>query len=105
MAYISEDCIMTDEKLTPCPFCGCVTQKVIGTRINHPDMEWYWKIECKDCHANVGGFETEIQAINAWNRRFCEDDIEEDGYITWKHYRDRFVRELTADINGRNRAD
>lgn len=101
MAYISDGVIMNDEKLTPCPFCGCVTQKVIGTRIKFPDMEWYWKVECKDCHATVGGFKTEIQAINAWNRRFCEDDIEEDGYITWKRYRDRFVNELTANIESR----
>ena len=97
--------IDSKQQLTPCPFCGCKTQLVIGTRIDFVDQEWYWRVECKDCHANVSGYMTERQAIDAWNRRFCKDDIEEDGYITWKHYRDRFVRELTADINGRNRAD
>ena len=91
--------------LTPCPFCGRTTVTVWGARIDHPDLEWSWTVECK-CGACIRGKkDTSAKAINAWERRFCKDDIEEDGYITWKHYRDRFVNELTARIEGRDGAD
>ena len=102
----NSDVIIYDATLTPCPFCGGADQRVVGARINHEDQEWYWSVECKSCHARVQDFHTERQAIDAWNRRFSEDDIEEDGYITWKRFRDRYVRELTDNINGRfDRAD
>lgn len=95
-----------DATLTPCPFCGSAEQKITASHIMFEDQEWYWSVECKDCHARLQGFYTERQAIDAWNRRFSKDDIEEDGYITWKRFRDRYVRELTDNINGRfDRAD
>ena len=100
------DYIEYDAALTPCPFCGGAEQQVSAAHIEYPDQEWYWRVKCKACHVETTGYDTERQAIDAWNRRFCKDDIEEDGYITWKRYRNRYVNELTNNINGRfDRAD
>ena len=95
------DYIEYDATLTPCPFCGGTEQKVMASHIMFEDQEWYWSVECKDCRASVSGFHTERQAIDAWERRFAKDDIEEDGYITWKRYRQRFCDELTERIESR----
>ena len=102
----NNDVIMYDAALTPCPFCGGAEQEITGVRVAWPDKEWSWRVECPQCHVTIACKNSEREVIDAWNRRFSEDDIEEDGYITWKRFRDRYVRELTDNINGRyDRAD
>ena len=68
------------DKLERCPFCGGEakienndrtlydrkTLGVVGVEYNNPECFW---IKCMDCDAFVGGFETEEEAIAAWNRR------------------------------------
>lgn len=49
------------EELKPCPFCGGEAE----IRDEH-DHSW---IAHKGCPADLGGFETRVEAIVAWNRR------------------------------------
>ena len=102
----NSDVIVYEATLTPCPFCGGAEQEITGARVALPNKEWSWRVECEQCHVTIACKNSEREVIDAWNRRFSKDDIEEDGYITWKRFRDRYVRELTDNINGRlDRAD
>lgn len=63
------------EKLKPCPFCGCP-----GV-INYKNNLRTWIVECvnSSCPASymLGmDFDTEEEAINAWNRRKGEADAD-----------------------------
>lgn len=60
-----------DMELKPCPFCGCGEA---GTQWHHG----YWSVACgynhdatpsNHCFQDWGEFETEEQAVEAWNRR------------------------------------
>lgn len=58
-------------KLKPCPFCGC---QEAGAQWHHG----YWSVTCgyahdstpsKHCFQDWGEFETEKEAVEAWNNR------------------------------------
>ena len=49
-------------ELKPCPFCGGKA-KVIKT---YEGMRW---VVCDDCLCETDLFNTDVKAINAWNRR------------------------------------
>lgn len=49
------------EELKRCPFCGGEAE-IIGSNTT------YW-IDCNECRAETGLFNTEAEAIVAWNRR------------------------------------
>ncbi len=51
------------EKLKPCPFCGHEAQ------INKDE----WSIQCSYCPAYMGYFNTEQEAVEAWNRRVKDE--------------------------------
>lgn len=88
--------------LKRCPFCGNAEQTVIGVEALFHDMEeWRWNVECDGCHVQTKLYHTEKEALEAWKRRYEQDEIEQDGYITWKRYRQRFVDELTEHIESR----
>lgn len=88
--------------LKPCPFCGNAEQTVIGVEALFRDgEEWRWNVECDGCHVQTKLYHTEKEALEAWKRRYAEDEVEQDGYITWKRYRQRFVDELTERIESR----
>jgi Lar family restriction alleviation protein len=64
------------EELKSCPFCGGA-DATIGTEKKgkkHPWLRSY--VHCKVCSANMYGFQTEDQAIAAWNRRAPSPAIE-----------------------------
>lgn len=52
---------MNNEELKPCPFCGGEAEIVMsgGDR----------RVECKKCGARSDWYDTEAEAIAAWNRR------------------------------------
>jgi Lar family restriction alleviation protein len=53
-------------ELLPCPFCGGEAR--IGV-----EKYWYPKVSrraiCEKCYSSTGWYDTEEQAINAWNTR------------------------------------
>lgn len=62
-------------ELKSCPFCGCGEA---GTKWHHG----YWSIQCgynhdatpsNHCFQDWGEFETEIEAVKAWNKRADND--------------------------------
>ena len=67
-------------KLLPCPFCGGEARienndrtiydpKTLGVvDVEYGEPPCFW-VKCEDCEAFVGGFDTEVDAIAAWNRR------------------------------------
>lgn len=59
---------MTKTELKPCPFCG-----------GKPDLGSYsssenWIVVCSKCEAETQIYETEREAVKAWNTRQVEDD-------------------------------
>ena len=89
--------------LKPCPFCGNAEQTVIGVEALFRDgASWRWSVECDGCHVTTKYYGSEHEALNAWKGRYREDEVEQDGYITWKRYRQRFVDELTQRIESRD---
>jgi len=68
---------MTDIKLKPCPFCGgTVSIQLIDPRLYRPSMNHPFAVVCYACDLlfgydeDYGGrFDTENEAIKAWNRR------------------------------------
>lgn len=73
-------------ELKPCPFCGGdseikddgywnvefdnLTMAETDCDIKSPDMYW---AECEACHSLSGYYETEEEAVDAWNRRIMTD--------------------------------
>jgi Lar family restriction alleviation protein len=58
------------EKLKPCPFCG--GQADIIRSANH----WFF-VRCPACEASKPGFETENDAVEAWNSRSSSAELDE----------------------------
>lgn len=56
--------MIDEKKLKPCPFCG-------GEVYTYTDEDWYWKwkVECQGCGCDLGYYETEAEATEAWNKR------------------------------------
>jgi len=50
------------DRLKPCPFCGSKDIKLCG---NHRDSFWF---RCNKC-ASIDSYDTERQAVRAWNKR------------------------------------
>lgn len=53
--------------LIPCPFCGKSNAKVRHEKHWRPKLSS--NVICKTCFANTGWFNTDEEAIQAWNRR------------------------------------
>ena len=58
---------MTSE-LKSCPFCGtCIPVVVI-----YPKPFVGYELECRECHATTARYDTEAEAVEAWNTRHVE---------------------------------
>ena len=55
---------MNDIKLKPCPFCGSLSPKIIGS-----DKYSDYIARCYDCGASSDYFDSKEKAAEAWNRR------------------------------------
>ena len=58
------------KELKPCPFCGHKKPRVEGP---YASNDQYW-IGCHKCFAGTMYHDTEIEAIEAWNRRHNENN-------------------------------
>lgn len=58
---------MTDMK--PCPFCGGKPELGSYSRFGN------WIVVCSKCEAETQIYETEQEAIEAWNTRQVEDEL------------------------------
>ena len=54
-------------KLLDCPFCGGKAH--IGITYKDRISQTLYGAECEECHACIGVFYTQDDAIRAWNRR------------------------------------
>ena len=61
---------MTDE-LKPCPFCGGEAKIKCGEIVNRYNTAVYrhYHVECMSCGVDTRNFDTDDEAIEAWNRR------------------------------------
>ena len=57
---------MEEIKLKPCPFCGGKGEIFRGTTYG---FHYLYEPRCITCECALGVYETEEQAIEAWNRR------------------------------------
>lgn len=58
-------------KLKPCPFCG-------GTNIDCLEAGFrtgVWFVQCDECYATFPDFDSEAEAIKAWNRRAKDEEL------------------------------
>ena len=59
-----------NEQLKPCPFCGGIAEYTITTIGRKCTVKLtLYGVECRECSANVGMFETKKEAATEWNRR------------------------------------
>ena len=56
-------------KLKPSPFCGGIATLYAKEIPNGYSGDINYIIECTSCEANIHGYDTEQQAIEAWNKR------------------------------------
>lgn len=57
-----------------CPFCGTIDEaEVSTTNIRASDSRYKWVVNCVNgeeaCYIETAQYDTEAEAINAWNRR------------------------------------
>jgi Lar family restriction alleviation protein len=57
-------------KIKPCPFCG---SEDIECK-DHSRKCDVWFIQCQDCYATFPHFDSEEEAIEAWNTRVGDDN-------------------------------
>ena len=64
------------DELNPCPFC-----RAKETDEDEPLGVWYspsddeWQVACDRCGANTDWLPEREEAIEAWNKGMCEEDV------------------------------
>ena len=63
-----------DGQFKPCPFCGCDKIK-LSSRIvvKDNDIKTVYRVHCTNCKAAIDEYDTNYQAIAAWNMRSYEN--------------------------------
>ena len=105
MVINTERYIAYDTSLKPCPFCGSTSQEVSGVLVGNDPDKWSWNVRCNACQTATGIRRTEKEAIEAWQGRYKENEVEQDGYSTWRDCLDRFVWEGISRFAGTDRPD
>lgn len=62
--------IMNELIIRECPFCG--SRKAKATQ----DTENDWYVHCEKCCAFCGSAKTKVDAVDQWNRRTTDKDLE-----------------------------
>lgn len=57
---------MSEIELKPCPFCGCKAEILRG---NSYGLAILYEPHCSKCECGVGIYNTEAEAVEAWNWR------------------------------------
>ena len=60
-----------NEKLKNCPFCGDTYIKIYHSRAGY--QVGCNTVNCIACHGYVRAYKTEKEAVDAWNRRACDE--------------------------------
>jgi len=61
---------MSELMIRECPFCG--SRKAKATQ----DTEKDWYVHCEKCCAFCGSAKSKIEAVDQWNRRTTDNDLE-----------------------------
>jgi Lar family restriction alleviation protein len=61
-------------ELKPCPFCGNIDIKIHAPYFTE---NRYVMVQCYSCNCSTAVYKTVDQAVEAWNRRTKEEDINE----------------------------
>ena len=77
---------MSEEKLKPCPFCGGEAS-VYETGYMYSAPQYY--ICCDECGSGIAVFNTEQDAIEAWNRRVPQRTWTQKVYDSFGKMRDK----------------
>ena len=96
MVINTERYIAYDTSLKQCPFCGSTSQEVSGVKVG-PE-KWSWNVRCNACQTATGIQPTETKAIEAWEGRYEKNEVEQDGYSTWRACLDRYVGEVVGRL-------
>lgn len=73
---------MSEEKLKSCPFCG-------GEARTIPYSFEDFAVRCKECGCGTGIYDTEEEAIEAWNRRVPQRTWTQKVYDSFGKVRDK----------------
>jgi len=65
---------MSEEKLKPCPFCGSYMVRIAKDKL--PDGGYIYDVRCMNCGCGSPFRCTEEEVVEAWNRRYKEQDDE-----------------------------
>lgn len=91
---------MNKQDLLPCPFCRCSSIR-IRKDVGVPQMGACYFVNCRgeNCGGEVGGFYTEAQAIEAWNRRAPLQADHLDAERQWRPI-ETLPKEFKDEVNG-----
>ena len=59
--------------LDSCPFCG--SDRIEGFTYPKNDRMFKEYVSCEQCGASTTTYKTRQEAIDAWNRRYTDDDL------------------------------
>ena len=79
-------------KLLPCPFCKGEAKRLYTEYGNSTVSLMGYFVECQKCHVRTDEYDTEAEAIEAWNKRAYHECDESCDYFKGVHWdRERFI--------------
>lgn len=82
-------------ELKPCPFCGGEAEMLTAESMNGG---YLFGIMCNDCRSRGDVYDTEAEAIEAWNTRY-HSEFEKKVIKAWKEIQDYTERTCKNDDN------
>jgi hypothetical protein len=75
-------------KLLPCPFCGSKAEIASYPSCDCCGKTWNACVECTKCSAEVSHFDTDAEAVHAWNTRALNEGERDEGPTLVERYED-----------------